>query len=275
MVEGSLSACRATCKQLLPPLTAAASDSQSVRQQPDYYHKPHQTQQLALSAILAIVKAAVTAAAAAAAAANAQTTTMPDHKSSGNKQMQAVDGPGEDPLAGTAAAVFDAVTGGQRQQGQRDSDPSGDAARVGEGPGRVLDGGKSGGGDDRFAVSQDQARQQLDGKSQAGMFPDSGGGGDDTEQHGVGLLRLQVLTELVAFPSACSPLSTQVGPCTYNQVFVAFLQRWLQASPTCVLGQSPLLADQCTHYCMKHSSFPDSRELHVCTVVIVLPVVHQ
>ena len=256
VVEGSLSACQATCKQLLPPLTAAASDSQSVRQQPDHYHKPHQTQQLALSAILAIVKAAVTAAAAAAAvtaaaaaaaAANAQTTTMPDHKSSGNKQMQAVDGPGEDPLAGTAAAVFDAVTGGQRQQGQRDSDPSGDAARVGEGPGGVLDGGKSGGGDDRFAVSQDQARQQLDGKSQAGMFPDSGGGGDDTEQDGVGLLRLQVLTELVAFPSACSPLSTQVGPCTYNQVFVAFLQRWLQASPTCVLGLSLLLADQFSH----------------------------
>lgn len=225
VVEGSLSACQATCKQLLPPLATAASDSQSVRQQPGHYHKPHQTQQLALSAILAIVKAAVTTAAAAVAAANAQTITMPDQlSSSGNKQMQAVDGPGADPLAGTGAAVFDAVTGGQRQHGQRSSEPGGNAARVGEGPGGVLDGGKSGGGDAGSAAIQDQAWPQLAGKtaSPAGMFPDSGGERDGTEQDGVQLLRLQVLTELVSFPAACSPLSTQVGSCTYNQICCCF-----------------------------------------------------
>ena len=235
VVEGSLSACQATCKQLLPPLATAASDSQSVRQQSDHYHKPHQTQQLALSAVLAIIKAAVTAAAAAAAAAaSAQTTTMPDQVSSGNKQMQAVGGPGEDPLAGTGAAVFHAITAGQRQHGQRSSDPGGNAARVGEGPGGLLDGGQSGGGDDGSAAMQHQAWQQLAGKtaSQAGVYCDSEGGGDDSKQDGVQLLRLQVLTELVAFPAACSPLSTQVGSCNFNQVFVAFLRRWLQASPT-------------------------------------------
>lgn len=150
---------------------------------------------------------------------------MPDRVSSGLKQMQAVDGPGDDPLAGTGAAVFDAVTGGQRQRGQETSDPGGDAARVGEGPGGVLDGGLGGklGGDAGnhagSAAMQDQAWQQLAGnsESQNGMCPDNGG--DDSEQDGVQLLRLQVLTELVSFPVACSPLTTQVC-CTHTK-FVA------------------------------------------------------
>lgn len=218
VVEGSLPACQATCKQLLPPLTIAASDSQSVRQQPDRYHKSHQTQQLALSAVLAIVKAAVIA---AAAAASAQTTTVPLQVSSGHKQMQAMDGHIEDPLAGTGAAVFHAAMASQRRQGPRRFNPGGDAARVGQGSGGVLDGGlgeRSGEDADNHAGSaavQTQPWQQLAGKtdSQAGMFPDSGGEMDDSEQEeedGVQLLRLQVLTELVSFPAASSPLSPQV-----------------------------------------------------------------
>lgn len=221
-MEGSLSACQATCKQLLPPLATAASDSHSARQQPGHYHKPHQTQQLALSAILAIIKAAVTAA-AAAAAASAPTTTMPDQVSSGNKQIQAVDELGEDPLAGTGAAVFHAVTARQTQHGARRLNQDGDAARVEESSGSVLDGGfggKSEGGDAGSAAIQDQAWQQLAGEteSQAGMYPDGGGELDDSGQDAVPLLRLQVLTELVAFPAASSPLSTQVVCCTRTLV---------------------------------------------------------
>ena len=219
VVEGSPLACQATCKRLLPPLATAVSDAQSIRQEHGQYHKPHKTEQLALSAVLGIVKAAVKA-----AAANVESTTR-DQMSSGNNNVQTVNGhdeeDGEDPLAGTGASVFEAVTGGQRQRGQGVSHLGGNAASVGGYPGKGLVGeglaggvgGKSGGDaemSDSAAATQDQSMQQLAGKvkGQSGMSLDYEGGDDGQDE--IELLRLQVLTELVSFPAASSPLSAQV-----------------------------------------------------------------
>lgn len=218
VVEGSLSACQGTCKRLLPPLATAASDAQSIRQEHGLYHKPYQTEQLALSAILGIVKAAVKA-----AAANAE-ITIRDQMSSGNSHMQTVNGHGEEdgenPLAGTGAAVFDAVTGGQRQSGQRISQSGGNAASVwdcpGEGLGEGLAGGVRGksGGDaemsDSAAAILDRNMQQLAGKVKGQDGITAANIGDDSAQYEIELLQLQVLTELVSFPAASSTLSAQV-----------------------------------------------------------------
>ena len=221
VVEGSISACQATCKRLLPPLATAAtaaSDAQSVRQEHGQYHKPHKTQQLALSAILDILKAAVKAAAASAEA------TIQDPMSSGNDHMQIVNGrgaeDGQDPLAGTGPAVFDAVTGPQGQRGQRASHLAGNAASVRESPGEVMGAGLAGrlggnsGGDaemsDGAAASQDQNLQQLAGKVEGPNGISAANKGDDSGQDEIKLLQLQVLTELVSFPAASSPLSAQV-----------------------------------------------------------------
>ena len=222
VVEGSLSACQASCKQLLPPLATAASDAQSIKQEHGQYHRPLKTEQLALSAILGIVKAAVKA-----AAANAE-ITMPDQSSSGNDHMQTVDShdeeDGEDPLAGTGAAVFGAVTGGHRQRGQRSSDL--DAASVEGSPGQGLAGGLGGRSDGDADMSapnaatqdQDQNMQQLARKEKVQNGINAADKGDDSGQDEIELLQLQVLTELVSFSAASSPLSAQVC-CTQIQVY--------------------------------------------------------
>lgn len=229
VVEGSLSACRATCKQLLPPLATAASDAQSIGQEHGQYLKPHKTEQLALSAILAIVTAAVKA-----AAASAKITTQ-DQMSSGNDHMQGVNGDGgevrEDSLAGTGAAVFAAVTRGQRHCGQTVFHLGGDAVSIGNAPGDGLGeglagglGGKSGGDaemSDTAAATQDQNMQQLAGEVKPQVNDQNGISldyeGNDNGQEEIELLRLQVLTELVSFPAASSSLSAQV---CYGQIQV-------------------------------------------------------
>lgn len=169
--------------------------------------------------MLAIVKAAVKAAATAAASAP---ITMPDQRSSDSSQVQTVgahdEDRGEDPMAGTGAAVFNTVAGGQRQHGQRSVNP-GCASDLGGGLGGVLVGGLGGRseGDAELRDSTDavqaQSLQQLAGKmkSQNGVNE-----GDSSEQDEIELLRLQVLTELVSFPAASCPLSAQVG-CSANQ----------------------------------------------------------
>ena len=224
VVEGSLSACQAICKQLLPPLATAASDAQSIKQEHGQYHRPLKTELLALSAILGIVKAAVKAVAAAAAAS--AESTMANQRSFGNDHMQPVDShdeeDGEDPLAGTGAAVFDAITSGHSQ---RSSDLEIDTASVGDGTGQGLAGDLGGklDGDaemrDGSAATQDQSQkmQQLAGKVKGHNGINAANKGDDSGQDEIELLRLQVLTELVSFPAASSPLSAQVC-CTQIQV---------------------------------------------------------
>lgn len=226
-----------TCKQLLPPLATAASDASPTTQQQGPSDMPHQTQQLALSVILAIVTAALKAAAASAAASSAAAASnpeaMPTQKFCSSKQVPGGEDtdPGEgyegDSMAGTGAAIFQAVIGSQRQQGVRGrTKPA-----TGEGAtslGRHIDADMH----DSAPLDNHPTLQQL-----AGEMPRPNGAAyiderDDSEQDAAQLLQLQVLTELVSFPAACSPLAPQVC-CTWGSTHPAAELSAYAASKCC------------------------------------------
>lgn len=186
VAAGSLLACQMTCKQLLPPLASAASEVLPPTQHQD--HKLHETQQqLGLAVILTIVTAAVKTAGADVA-----------------DQPEQYEG---DPMAGTAAAVFEAVTGSRRLQDESSANPGGG------GGGATIPGRQSNGDAemrDSASWMQDNSSQQLAGKMPSPNGVEHTNGGDGSEEDAVQLLQLQVLTELVSFPAASSPLTSQV-----------------------------------------------------------------
>ena len=179
-----------TCKQLLPTLATEASDPLTTRYGPaqQQQQQPHLTQQLALSAMLAIVRAAVKVAYTA--------------------------GGQEDAMAGTGSAVFDALTLSQRKHPQENLDIADGASSSTNGSAQNGDAELH----DGIVDVQDMSLKQLAKTADSQQGPGKSNDESKAEQDERQLLRLQVLTELVSFPKPSTPLSAQV--CCTQSVLV-------------------------------------------------------
>ena len=172
-----MAACQMTCKLLLPALAAAASAADTSSQDSIHQPSPLVTGQLALSAMLAIVTAAVRVASA------------PDTKG--------------DTMAGTGSACLHACIDRHREHNKENTSSFSNASSSKH---------KAGTDADTEMHEEDVAVSGLSLKQLAGGINSQYGvaGSSDPERNELRLLRLQVLTELLAFQQASSPLSKQV-----------------------------------------------------------------